>query len=172
MIVSLIAAISKNRVLGRNNHLIWNIPPDLLHFKEKTMNHHILMGRKTYETLPAELPGRILLVLSKNSKNNNENTYWFHSVLNAIDFAKNRGEEELFVIGGGAIFQETMPWAEKMYLTEIEAIAEGDIFFPEIDYRVWQMKKTSEKKEYNGLNYSFKEYQRKIWRKTRTHEDG
>jgi dihydrofolate reductase len=173
MIISLIAAVGKNRVIGKKNALIWELPPDLQHFKEITMNHHILMGRNTFETLPSEMPGRKLLVVSKNfAKPQKDNLWWFETIQKAIDFAKNRGEAELFIIGGGSIFTETIIRADKIYLTVIEAVADGDVFFPEIDFRKWQLKKTSVKQEYNGITFSYKEYFRKTLRKTKTHEDG
>lgn len=171
MKISLIAAISNNFVLGKKNRMIWHIPPDLAYFKSITMNHHVLMGRKTYESLPKALTGRTMIVISKDDSAKSSDAYWFTSLQKGIRFAQNRGEEELFIIGGSTIFKQTIGQADTLYLTEIEADAEGDTYFPELDYRSWKLRKQTKQQEYKDLKFSFKVYQRRPSRKTISHQD-
>jgi dihydrofolate reductase len=131
MIISLIAAASTNRVIGVGNDLPWNLPADMKFFKETTTGHCILMGRKTWNILGKALPGRNSLVVSGNKQVLPDNTFGFLSISEAVLFAKNSGEKELMVIGGGEIYAHTLPLADRIYLTHVRTkIGNGTAFRP------------------------------------------
>lgn len=128
MSVSMIAAVGKNLELGKNNNLIWHFKDDMKFFKETTMGHTVVMGRKTFESLPKALPGRKNIVISSNAKYQAQGATVVTSVEEALQIADN---EEVFVIGGGKIYAEFLPYADKLYLTEIDAeCADADTYFP------------------------------------------
>jgi dihydrofolate reductase len=139
--VSLIAAVAENNVIGRGNSMIWRIPEDLAHFREITMGHHVVMGRKTFETLTGPLEGRTLIVLTRK-KNLRIRRPWqgkddtvplvVHSPEEAVRSARERGDTELFVAGGGEIYRHFWDQAQRIYLTRVHASFEGDIFFPSL----------------------------------------
>lgn len=128
MSVSMIAAVGKNLELGKNNDLIWHFKEDMKFFKDTTMGHTVVMGRKTFESLPKALPGRKNIVISSNAQYQAQGATVVTSVEEAIQIADN---EEIFVIGGGKIYAEFLPYADKLYLTEIDAeCADADTYFP------------------------------------------
>ena len=132
--ISIIVAISKNNVIGKDNKLLWNIPEDLKHFKEITLNSKIIMGRKTFESLPGILPKRqhIILTKNKNYKVNSKEVkivYDFKTIIS--DFYDS--DEEVFIIGGGEIYNLFIKYCKKLDLTKIDAIFNGDTFFPNFD---------------------------------------
>lgn len=132
--ISIIVAISKNNVIGKDNKLLWNIPEDLKHFKEITLNSKIIMGRKTFESLPGILPKRqhIILTKNKNYKVNSKEVkivYDFKTIIS--DFYDS--DEEVFIIGGGEIYNLFINYCKKLYLTKIDAVFNGDTFFPNFD---------------------------------------
>lgn len=133
MKISLIVAMSANRVIGLNNKMPWHLSADLKRFKAITMNAPILMGRKTFESIGKPLIGRTNMILSRNSDYKPEGCLVFDSLESALNTAQNYGEE-LFVIGGATLYEMTLPLANRLYLTDIETEFEGDTFFPEIDY--------------------------------------
>ncbi len=137
MKISLIVAMSANRVIGLNNKMPWHLSADLKRFKAITMNAPILMGRKTFESIGKPLIGRTNMILSRNSDYKPEGCLVFDSLESALNTAQNYGEE-LFVIGGATLYEMTLPLANRLYLTDIETEFEGDTFFPEIDYNNWQ----------------------------------
>lgn len=139
MIVSLIVAASTNNVIGKNNELIWSLPNDMRFFKNTTWAMPVVMGRKTYESLGKPLPGRLNIVITRQENWKPENTVVVHSLEAAIEAAALENYKEVFVIGGGEIFKEAMPIADKIYLTRVDAELEGDAFFPPIDRRQWTM---------------------------------
>lgn len=131
MSVSMIAAVGKNLELGKNNDLIWHFKEDMKFFKDTTMGHTVVMGRKTFESLPKALPGRKNIVISSNAEYNAQGATVVTSVEEAIQIADN---EEIFVIGGGKIYAEFLPYADKLYLTEIDAeCADADTYFPQFN---------------------------------------
>ena len=128
MSVSMIAAVGKNLELGKNNNLIWHFKEDMKFFKDTTMGHTVVMGRKTFESLPKALPGRKNIVISSNAEYQAQGATVVTSVEEALQIADN---EEIFVIGGGKIYAEFLPYADKLYLTEIDAECEdADTYFP------------------------------------------
>lgn len=135
MKVSIIVAISQNDVIGNNNDLLWNIPRDLTRFKKITTNHVVIMGRKTYESLPIKpLPNRTNIVITSDMDYNDNGIYVAHNIDEALEIAiKYIHDDEIFVIGGGEIYKQFLPLCNKIYLTKIHEDFEGDTYFPEID---------------------------------------
>ena len=156
MRVSLIVAKSENNVIGRNNELPWHLKDDLQNFKKLTMGHHILMGRKTFESIGKVLPGRMSLVVSSEPRANSENVFWFSSIFRAIKQAERNGETELFIIGGEKIYKYALSLIDRIYLTEVKATVDGNVFFPALSLKNW--KKVSEvngeKNADNDFNFS------------------
>ncbi|MBU2914896.1 dihydrofolate reductase [Reichenbachiella agariperforans] len=136
MKISMIAAMSRNRVIGINNDLPWYLPDDMKYFMETTKHHCVIMGRKNYESLPPKfrpLPDRTNLVVTRQDEYSAPGCERFDSIEAAVEYARKAGEEELFIIGGGQIYELGQPLADKIYLTEIDAHIEGgEVFFPEL----------------------------------------
>ena len=157
--VSIIVAMAKNRVIGANNALPWHLPSDLKRFKALTMGHHIIMGRKTFESIGRILPGRTTVVVTRNSGFRFDGAVVVHDFGHAI--AKCVGDTEAFVIGGEKIFQSTLALADKIYLTEIDRNFDGDVYFPAIDMRAWRLveREMNHDPEQN-LDYAFTVFER------------
>ena len=139
MIVSLIVAMDKKGGIGKNNKLPWHLPSDLKRFKKLTMGHHLVMGRKTYETIGRSLPGREMIVVTHQKDYSPEDCRVVSSLEVAIELAKNNHENELFIIGGGVIFNQAIDLADKIYLTTVHTDVNADVFFPRIDFRQWKI---------------------------------
>lgn len=131
MIISIVAAMTDKGVIGGNNSLLWNIPEDLKHFKQLTLNKPIIMGRKTYESLPDVLPNRPHLVLTSQYIHCPPNVYTMSNAYEAVEFA-GRFSEEVFVVGGAQVYEEFLPFADVLYLTKVHQEFEGDTFFPSL----------------------------------------
>ncbi len=143
MIVSLIVAVAENRVIGKDNDLIWSLPEDMKHFKRTTAGKLIITGRKNYESIPAKfrpLPNRVNYVLTRNSAYNADGCELFSSLKDALSAAKETGLEEIFIIGGGQIYKEaiTENLVDRMYITHVRSAFEGDTFFPEVNWSNWE----------------------------------
>lgn len=163
MAIYIIAAMDKNRVIGAGGKLPWgrSLPADLKHFKEITVNNTVVMGRKTYDSIGARLPDRRNIVISTSKELIAPGCLIvpsFEAVLENIFL-----EEIVFVIGGSRVFQDALPLAEKLYLTEIDADIGGDTFFPEFDRNAWQevSREHHEPDEKNQYPYNFVLYERK-----------
>lgn len=156
---SIIVAKSINNIIGVNNSLPWNLPSDLKRFKEITMGKKILMGRKTFESLPFVLPGRTHLVLTTNKdfSSENENVIVYHDLEKLIEEFKD-SEEEVFVIGGGNIFSQFIDVTSKLYITEVLKKIEGDTYFPEVDCSKWIKTFESDVYEENNTMFNFVDY--------------
>lgn len=152
MKISLIAAIGQNRELGKDNKLLWHIPEDFKRFKRITSNHTVIMGRKTYESIGHPLPNRTNIVITRNPSLKVPGCITVTSLSAALAEAKNSGETEAFIIGGGQIYQESLPIADKLYLTVVNANFEADTFFPQYQSRF--IKKVLEEK-HQSENYSY-----------------
>jgi dihydrofolate reductase len=141
VIVSLIAAMDRTRGIGIENRLPWRLSADLRRFRELTMGHHIIVGRKTFESIGRALPGRRTIIVTRNENyqgpDDPENLSVVHSIEEAIDLAKSRGETEVFVCGGAEIYAQTLGFADRLYLTFVETEADADTFFPEWNERDW-----------------------------------
>jgi dihydrofolate reductase len=141
MIVSLIVAASENNVIGKNNKLLWHLPNDLKFFKNTTWGMPVIMGRKTYESIAGDpLPGRYNIVISRTDEwdPKREGVWVVHTLDAAIEKAKETDCKEVFVAGGGQIYQTSMPIAGKIYMTRVHAVLEGDTFFPAINEAEWK----------------------------------
>lgn len=155
MRISIIAAMSSNRVIGFNDDLPWHLPPDLRRFKELTMGHHMIMGRKTFDTIGRPLPGRVTIVVTRQSDFYHQDVLVAHSIDDALRLAQN--EEEVFIAGGGEIYRLTLGVADRIYLTIIDREFEGDTFFPLFDESDWQTVEAQEfpSDEQNPLGFAF-----------------
>ena len=161
MKVSLIVAVAENGVIGKDNDLIWHLPKDMQFFKETTMEHHVIMGRKNFESIPHKyrpLPNRINIVITRQSEYNAEGCIIVDSVEAALKIAKNNGDIEPFIIGGGQIYKIALEknLVDKIYLTKVYHSFEGDIFFPELSSDWKETHKTKNKAdEKHKYNYDF-----------------
>lgn len=141
MIISLVAAASTNRVIGVQNDLPWHLPADMRFFKQTTLNHHIMMGRTTWEIFPKPLPGRISIVLSTQKQALPDGVFGFTNLEEGIGFAQQQGETELMVIGGGKLYEAVLPLANRLYLTHVYTrIKNGSAFFPPVKATEWEIK--------------------------------
>lgn len=156
--ISIIAAIGKNRELGRGNDLIWHIKEDLKNFKNLTMGKYIVMGKNTYESLPKHLEGRKYIVLS-SSLSEIENGLLFNDFNKLLEFIKDV-DEEVMIIGGASIYKLFLPFADKLYLTEIDSEEKADVYFPDFNKEDYECNVVSTY-EVDGLKYSFVIYERK-----------
>jgi dihydrofolate reductase len=137
--IVLIAALARNRVIGRNNQLLWHVPEDMAHFKKLTLGHTVLMGRLTWESLPERwrpLPGRRNIVVSRQPAYTAPGAELASSLEQAL--ALTAAQETVFVIGGGDIYRQTLPLAERLELTELDLEPEGDAYFPEFSPADWR----------------------------------
>ena len=163
MRISFIVAKSENNVIGAGNKLPWHLRDDLKNFKKLTMGHHILMGRKTFESIGKPLEGRMSLVVSSEQRPNQDSVLWFNSIFRAIKQAERSGETELFIIGGEKIFKAALSLADRIYLTQVKAHLEGDAYFPPLSVKNWNKisEHLFEKNDQNDFDYSFQILDRK-----------
>ncbi|MBJ6367936.1 dihydrofolate reductase [Snuella sedimenti] len=162
MELTIIVAAAENNAIGKDNKLIWHLSDDLKHFKNLTNGHHIIMGRKTFESFPKPLPNRTHVVITRQSNYTvPDGVIVVNNLEDAIDASKD--DNQPFIIGGGEIYKQAMHIADKIELTRVHANFEADTFFPEIDTTVWKetTKTFYEKDEKNEHNYSFLTYERK-----------
>jgi dihydrofolate reductase len=156
MIISLIAAMSENRVIGRNNKMPWRIPSDRKRFHEITMGHPVILGRKTFESIGCPLPGRKNIILTRQRNYTAEGCVIVHDLESA--FTACRGADEVFVCGGGEVFRETVSLADRIYLTVVHIVVEGDTVFPDIpaDFQEIERKELSDVIPYSVVVYGRK----------------
>ena len=159
MKLSLIAAIGKNNELGKNNDLIWHLPGDLKFFKETTMNKTVIMGYNTYLSLPRKLPNRKYIVLSLEDKNLGEDIEVYNDI-NILKEALQQKEEEMFIIGGASMYKQFLDDCENLYLTEIDAESEADVYFPLFDKTKYTREIIGENED-NNIKYKHIIYRRK-----------
>jgi dihydrofolate reductase len=159
--LSIIAAVAKNQVIGKNNQLVWHLPADMRFFKNTTMGHTLIMGRKTFESFGKPLPGRKSIVITRQKNCHYEGVRVVHSLDDAIKAAPQC--EEVFIVGGAEIYRMAMPLCKKMYLTAVHHEFEGDTFFPAVDFSQWQL--LSDEKhpadEKHAYPFSIRVYERK-----------
>lgn len=137
MKVALVAAMSPNRVIGRDGAVPWHLPDDLAHFKRLTMGHPVIMGRRTYESLGAPLPGRPTIVLTRRAEWSADGVRTARSLAEALDLAGDA--ETVFIAGGQKVYEEALPRADRIELTLVHADVQGDTFFPELDESQWRL---------------------------------
>lgn len=166
MKLSIIVAVSENNVIGRNNDLPWYLPSDLKYFKETTMGHCVVMGRKNFESIPPKyspLVGRTNIVITRQKDYKANGAVVVNSIQEAIDYSKNHSETECFITGGGEIFKQSIHLCDRIYLTRIHAVIEGDVYFPELNENEWKeiSRKDMQADEKNNYPFSFLVYERK-----------
>ncbi|MBK6353218.1 MAG: dihydrofolate reductase [Saprospiraceae bacterium] len=161
--ISAIVAMNPDGLIGDQNKIPWHLPADLKYFKKITLGHHILMGRKCFDSIGKSLPGRKNIVVTKNPTFIVTDCIITNSIEEGILIAQQNKEEEMFIIGGGEIYRQSMHLVNKLYLTMVQFNGSGDVFFPQIDYDEWSLisdeKHTSDDK--NNYDYSFLIYKRK-----------
>lgn len=158
MSVNIIAAIGENGELGKNNDLLWHLPGDMRFFRETTWGKYVVMGRRTFESLPNSLPGRTMIVISSKKLDNYYDVISFSDPLDVLDNFQN---EDLFVIGGGSIYEQFLPFTNIMYLTEVFAHDyEADTYFPKIIPNDWHIRELDSGID-NGIEYMRNQYVRK-----------
>lgn len=158
MIISLIAAVSENNVIGIDGDLPWHLPDDMKFFAQTTRGHHVLMGRKNFESIPPKyrpLPDRPNIVVSRQDDFLADGVHVFKNIEAGIAYAKNQNEKELFIIGGGEIYNQTIGIADKLYLTHVHTTLEGHAFFPMFDRSLWQQEIILEHPKDNVHNFAF-----------------
>lgn len=162
MIISAIVAMNQDRVIGFENQIPWYLSADLKYFKKQTMGHHILMGRKCFQSIGNPLPGRTNIVVSRDPFYIISNCLMAHSIEKGIWLAKKNKEKELFIIGGGEIYKQSLHLWNKLYLTRVDYSCKGDIYFPEMNWDEWKitMQEDHLADEKNTMNYSFIHYER------------
>ena len=153
--VSLIVAASRNGVIGANNRLPWHLPADLKRFKQLTMNHPILMGRKTFESIGKPLPGRTNIVITRQKDFQRCGATIVHSLEEGFLICDRETERETFVIGGAEIFRQALPFANRIYLTRIEKDFEGDTLLFEIDPKAWSEDSREDFSPNNIAHYAY-----------------
>ena len=160
--ISIIVAIAENHAIGKNNALLWHIPEDLKYFKRITLGHKIIMGKRTYESLPYRpLKDRTSIVISDIPEDNYEGCIMAYSIEEAVSLCK--PDEECFIIGGAMVYKQFMPLAEKLYVTWVHKEFEADTFYPEIDEETWEETDRISSKDPNAaLPYTFVTYIRRI----------
>lgn len=158
--ITVIAAIAKNYALGKDNDLIWHLPADLKRFKKVTTGHYILMGRNTFESIGKPLPNRTTIIITRNKNYFKDGCLIANSLEEAIEMAKE--EEKIFIIGGAQIYKETIAknLADRLDITLVHKSFEADVFFPEIDPKIWKEDSREDftADEKNKLDYSFVSY--------------
>jgi dihydrofolate reductase len=159
--ISIIVAMAKNRTIGINNTLPWRCPEDLKHFKALTMGHHMIMGRKTFDSIGKALPGRTTVIVTRNNHLSIDGCVIAHSLQEAISACT--GDEEIFIVGGAELYSQSLEQVDMLYITEIQQDVQGDAHFPEFDHRKWQetSRVIREQELTQPLEYHFVTYTRK-----------
>lgn len=158
MHINVIAAMAKNRTIGIKNTLPWHLPEDLKHFKTLTMGHHIVMGRKTFESIGRPLPGRTTVIVTRDSSYRAEGCLTAHSIDAAIQACGD--DPEVFFVGGADLYSQVLARADRLYLTEIQREYEGDAHFPAFDRQAWRESARDAQVSAAGLAYHFVTYDR------------
>jgi dihydrofolate reductase len=133
MITSIIVAFAQNKAIGKDNQLLWHLPADLKYFRQLTTHHHIVMGRKTYESIGRPLPNRTNVIITRDQQYEAAGCTVVHSLAKALEICRANNETEAFIIGGGEVYNQSLVLADKLYVTEVKAEVPGDVFFPAID---------------------------------------
>lgn len=159
--ITVIAAVSENNALGKENQLLWHLPDDFKRFKTLTSGHYIIMGRKTFESFPKPLPNRTHVIISRQANYHPEGCIVVNSLEQAIETCPKT--EEVFIIGGGEIYRQSIAVADKLDLTKVHATFEADTYFPEVDLSEWQLvfEEYHPKDERHDFAFTFQTYLRK-----------
>lgn len=162
--IAIVVAIAENNVIGKDNQLIWHLPADLRHFKQKTMGHPMIMGRKTFESIGKPLPGRTTIIVTRQEDYKAEGCIVVNSVEEAIAKGKELDSEQVSIVGGAEIYKQALPYVDTLYLTEVHHTFDGDAYLMELNYEDWQEVSTEshDPDEKNKYAYTFKELRRKV----------
>ncbi len=155
MIISVIAALDERNGIGRDGTLPWHLSDDLKNFRRLTMGHHLIMGRRTFESIGHYLDGRILIVLSRDQNYGADGANVTQSLNGALDIARKAGEDEVFVIGGAEVFSQALPISDRFYLTRVHTETTVDTYFPEFDESEWEEKEMFHYEKGPKNDYSF-----------------
>ncbi len=155
MKVSAIAAVAYNRALGKDDDLPWRLHDDMKFFKRTTLHHHVIMGRKTFDTMGRPLPKRTNIIITRNPYFLVQDSIVVGSIEEALGFAEKNGESEAMVIGGAQIYQLSLPYLDRLYYTEVHANPEADTFFPEVDWSEWELVESTPFKADDRNEYDF-----------------
>ncbi|MFY0483648.1 dihydrofolate reductase [Flavobacterium sp. PLA-1-15] len=157
----MIAAVAENNALGKDNEMIWHLPDDFKRFKQLTTGHHIIMGRKTFESLPKLLPNRTHIIITRQQDYNPEHCIVVDSLQMAIERVPEG--EDVYIIGGGEIYNLGLPFADKIELTKVHSEFEADAFFPEINPEEWELanEEFHPKDEKHNYDFTFQTFTRK-----------
>lgn len=159
--IIIIAAVAENNALGKNNELLWHLPKDFKRFKEITSGHYILMGRKTFESFPKPLPNRTHVVISRQKNFHQEGCIVVENLEKAIAICPK--EEDLFIIGGGEIYSQSIHFADQLDITRVHHSFDADVYFPEIDLKIWELtaETLNSKDEKHLFDYTFQTFVRR-----------
>ena len=162
MVISAIVACAHNGVIGQDNQIPWYLPADLSYFKRITLNHHIIMGRNSFESIGRPLPKRTNVVISRNPYFIATGCVRAFSIKEALKIAQDNGETEAFIIGGGEIYKQSMALWDKLYITNVDVMIEGSVVFPMIDYDHWTLINEEKhlKDDKNPYDYTFKVFEK------------
>ena len=157
----LIAAVAENYALGKNNDLLWHLPNDFKRFKEITSGHHIIMGRKTFESFPKPLPNRTHVIITRQQDFKHEGCIVVSDIEKAI--AACPKNEDLYIIGGGEIYSQSIHFADQLDITKVHHSFDADVYFPEIDPEIWELtsEKFNPKDEKHPFDYTFQTFVRR-----------
>ena len=160
--ISIVVAIADNNVIGKDNQLIWHLPADLRHFKQKTMGHPMIMGRKTFESIGKPLPGRTTIIVTRQQDYSAAGCIVTNSVQEAIEKAREL-DEQVSIVGGAEIYRQALPFVDHLYLTRVHHTFDGDTFFPELNEAEWEQisAEAHAPDEKNKYPYTFLELRRK-----------
>ncbi len=163
MKISAIVAIARNLAIGHNNQIPWYLPADLKYFKKVTTGHHVIMGRKSFESIGRPLPNRTNVVITRDPFFVATGCQVVHSLEEALAIADANGETEAFIIGGGEIYRKSWPYLDRLYLTEVAVEPEADVFFPKVDEKEWMelSQEVHPADEKNEFGYVFKVLERR-----------
>lgn len=153
-----IAAVGKDKELGKDNDLVWHFSEDMKFFRRQTKGHSVVMGRKTFESLPSMLPGRHHIVISRSKPQLPEEVEVFETLHAFLEAYKDK-DEDIYVIGGGEIYHQLLPYAKILYLTEINATCQADVFFPDFDASLYHLTVLGKESE-DGIDYQFVKYEK------------
>ena len=158
--ITLIVAAAENNAIGKNNQMPWHLPNDFKYFKKNTLEHSIVMGRKTYESIGKPLPDRRNIVLTRDLKYSNDEVDVANSIQEIFNYC--RDEREVFIIGGAEVYKQTLPIADKILLTRVHTTIDGDSFFPELLDHQWKLvsAEKNEKDEKHAFDYTFEVYEK------------
>ena len=167
MIVSCIVATAKNGVIGHHNQIPWYLPADLKYFKKITQHHHIVMGRKCFESIGNPLPNRTNIVVTRSPYFIVSGCIVAHSIVEALHIAEENDEKEVFIIGGGEIYSQSADFWDRIYWTEVDIEPEGDVYFPLPSAFQWEeiSRQTQQSKDQPALTFHWIKYQRKTSKK-------